>query len=111
MKAPNFTFKLSPELRINVGKELKLLVRVDYNFVDKTYNDIYNTESFARQPTGLINSRVTVSTKDEKFAISLWGKNLTNELYYQHGWSFIFGDLVSVNPPRMMGMELRMNFY
>lgn len=111
LKAPNFTFKFSPEFHANVGKELKLLVRGDYNFVGKTYNDIYNTESFARQPTGLINARVTVSTKDEKFAISLWGKNLTNETFYQHGWNFVFGDLVSVNPPRMLGMELRMNFY
>ena len=111
LKAPNLTFKFSPEFHANVGKELKLLVRADYNFIGKTYNDIYNTESLARQPTGMINARVTISTKDEKFAISLWGKNLTNELYYQHGWSFVFGDLVSVNPPRMVGMELRMNFY
>ncbi len=111
LKAPNFTFKFSPEFHANVGKELKLLVRGDYNFVGKTYNDIYNTESLARQPRGLVNARLTVSTKDEKFAISLWGKNLTNETFYQHGWSFIFGDLVSVNPPRMIGMELRMNFY
>lgn len=111
LKAPNFTFKFSPEFHANIGKELKLLIRGDYNFVGKTYNDIYNTESFARQPTGIINGRLTVSTKDEKFAISLWGKNLTDETFYQHGWSFIFGDLVSVNPPRMVGMELRMNFY
>ena len=111
LKSPNFTFKFAPEIHTNLGKELNLLLRADYNYVGKTYNDIFNTEHLARKGTAVLNARLTLSTKDEKFAISLWGKNLTNELYYQHGWSFVFGDLVSVNPPRMIGMELRVNIY
>ena len=110
-KAAPFTFKFSPEIHTKVGTELKMLIRADYNFIGKTYNDIFNTEGLARQATGTLNARLALSTKNERFGIALWAKNLTNETYIQHGWSFVFGDHVAINPPRMIGMELRINFY
>jgi iron complex outermembrane receptor protein len=110
-KAAPLTFKFAPEIHTPLGKKLKLLIRGDYNFVGKTYNDIFNTEGLARQATGQVNMRVGVSTKNERFSIALWGKNLTDETYIQHGWSYIFADQVAINPPRLIGMELRVNFY
>lgn len=110
-KAPNFTLKVAPELYASLGTELKVLLRMDFNFVGKTYNDIYNTESLARKATGMLNGRLMLSTKNERFSVGIWGRNLNNTTYIQHGWSFVFGDHVSVNPPRMIGVELRANFY
>lgn len=110
-KAAPFTFKFSPEIHTTVGKELKMLVRLDYNFVGKTYNDIFNTEGLAREATGTLNGRIALSTKNERFGIALWAKNITDATYAQHGWSFIFGDHIAINPPRTVGMELRINFY
>lgn len=110
-KAPDFTFKFAPELYRSLGTELKILLRFDYNFIGKTYNDIFNTEGLARKASGVLNGRLTISTKNERFSLGLWGRNLTNVTYIQHGWSFVFGDHVSINPPRMMGVELRANFY
>jgi iron complex outermembrane receptor protein len=110
-KAPNFTFKFSPEFHAPLGKELKVLLRADYDFVGKVYNDIFNTESIARAPAGFLNARLSFSTVNERFSISLWGKNLTNELVNQHGWRYTWGDAVSVNAPRMVGIELRTNFF
>ena len=110
-KAPDFTFKFAPEIYKSLGSELKVLLRFDYNFVGKTYNDIFNTEGLARKATGVINGRLMISTKNERFSLGLWGRNLANATYIQHGWSFVFGDHVSINPPRMMGVELRANFY
>lgn len=110
-KAPNFTFKFSPEYKTDLGTDLKLLFRLDYNFVGKTFNDIYNTEVLARQPAGLLNGRIAFSTQDEKYTLALWGKNLTEETYIQHAWAFVHGGHISVNPPRTLGVELRVNFY
>lgn len=110
-KAPDFTFKFAPELYKSLGTELKVLLRLDYNFTGKTFNDIYNTESLARKATGVLNARLMVSTKNERFSLGLWGRNLNNATYIQHGWSFIFGDQVAVNAPRTVGVELRANFY
>jgi iron complex outermembrane receptor protein len=111
LKAAPFTFKFSPELYTQISRELKVLVRLDYNFVGKTYNDIFNTEGLAREATGTLNGRIALSTKNERFGIALWAKNITDETYAQHGWSFVFGDHIAINPPRMVGMELRVNFY
>ncbi len=110
-KAPNFTFKFAPELFAPLGPELKVLLRIDYNFIGKTYNDIYNTNSLARKSSGVVNGRLMISTKNERFSLGIWSRNITNETYIQHGWSFVFGDHVSVNPPRMVGVELRANFF
>lgn len=110
-KAPNFTFKFAPELNFNLGTELKTKIRLDYNYVGKTYNDIYNTERIARQPSGILNGRLSIANRKNRYSISLWARNITNELYFQHAWSFFFGELVSVNPPRMLGVDLRVNLY
>lgn len=110
-KAPDFTLKFAPEFYKQLGPELKLLLRFDYNFVGRTYNDIYNTDSLARKATGILNARLNISTTNERFSMGLWGRNLTNVTYIQHGWTFVFGDHVSINAPRMVGVELRANFY
>ncbi len=111
LKAPSMTFNFSPEFHTKIGKEIKALFRTDFYFVGKTYNDIYNTESLARAPNWIINARLSFASKNDRFRISIWGKNLTDETYIQHAWSFIFGDLVTVNPPRMIGIELRTAFF
>lgn len=110
-KAPDVTFKFAPELHTKIGHELKLMLRADVNYVGKIYNDIFNTESLARQPSTILNARLQISTKHERFSLALWGKNLTEETYIQHAWTFVFGDHVAVNHPRMIGVELRANFY
>ena len=111
LKAPDFNFKFSPEFHTSMGKELKLLARLDYNFVGKSYNDIYNTESLARQPSHLLNARISIASRNERFGIAVWGKNLLNISYIQHGWTYIFGDQVALNPPRLVGVEFRANIY
>lgn len=111
LKAPGYTFKLAPEFHWPLNNSLKLLVRLDYDLVGKAYNDIFNTESLARQAVGMLSGRVSVSTIDERLSLSLWGKNLTDAVYFQHGWQYTWGEVVAVNPPRMFGLELRANFY
>ena len=111
LKAPNFNFKFSPEIHSSLGRELKFLLRFDFNYIGKAYNDIFNTESLARQGAATLNSRLSISSKNERFSIAIWAKNITNTDYVQHGWSFIFGDQISLNPPRMLGVEFRANIY
>lgn len=111
LKAPDYTFKFSPEIHTPIGRDLKFLLRVDCNVIGKAYNDIYNTESLARQASTLINARMSIASKNERFAIAVWGKNLTNASYIQHGWSYIFGDQIAINPPRFVGVEFRANIY
>lgn len=117
LKAPNYTFKVAPEFHTTMGRDLKVLLRFDYDVVGKVYNDIFNTESLARQPVdwkerfGLLGARLSFSTVNERFSVSIWGKNLFDDVYIQHGWKYTWGEVASVIPPRMVGIELRTNFY
>lgn len=111
VKSPDFTFKFSPEYKFDLGKDLEILLKADYNFTGKIYNDIFNTEVLAKQPAGLLNARIGFSTQDGKYSLAIWGKNLTDETVIVHAWQFVHGQHLSVNPPRLLGVELRVNFY
>lgn len=110
-KSPSFTFKFSPEYKFDLGKDLEILLKADYNFTGKIYNDIFNTEVLAKEPAGLLNGRIGFSTQEGKYSLAIWGKNLTNETFIVHAWEFVHGQHLSVNPPRTLGVELRVNFY
>ena len=56
-KSPNFTFRFTPQLTGDFGSTLKFLARVDYNYTSKSYNDVYNTESLARDPLHMVNCK------------------------------------------------------
>lgn len=110
-KSPNFTFKFTPQLKLNAGSRWDLLLRTDYNFTSKSYNDIYNTESLARNPAHVLNGRISFTKKDNKYGISIWGKNVLNETFFENVWTFTNWTRVALNPPRTFGIELRVNFY
>ena len=110
-KSPNFTFQFSPELAFPFAKSAKVKFRGDFNYVGKAYNDIYNTELIARKGTGVVNARLAFSFMNERYSLAIWGKNLTDALYFQHGWVTNIGSQVAVNPPRTLGVEMRINFY
>ncbi len=110
-KSPAFTFKFTPQYIVDVGSTLKMLLRADYNYTSKSYNDIYNTESLARKPLNMLNGRIAVSSKNEKYSIALWGRNLLNQTYIQHVWTLRFWSRVALNPPRTFGVEFRINIY
>lgn len=110
-KAPNFNFRFSPELHAPLGKELTMMLRVDYNYISSIYNDIFNTESLKRKGAGRVNLRLAIATKNQRFEVAIWGKNLTDVSFIEHGFGFNFSDIVIINPPRTLGVELRANFY
>ncbi len=108
-KSPGFTFKFTPELYLPLGRELKMLIRADYDFVGKVYNDIFNTEDLKREAAGRLNARIGFMTKNERYEIALWGRNLTDEVYFIHASRFNVGDIVTVNAPRLLGIDLKAN--
>lgn len=110
-KSPDVTFKIAPELNLPLAENLKMLIRADYNFVGKAYNDILNVDELSREPAGILNGRLQLSNRDEKYVFGLWAKNLLNESYLQHGFWAAYGNQGSLNAPRTVGMEFRVNFY
>ncbi len=110
-KSPNFTFRFTPQWKIDAGTRWDLLLRADYNYTSKSYNDVYNTETLARKPSSILNARVGFANKDNRYSISIWGKNLLDETFFENVWTFTNWTRVALNPPRTFGVEFRINFY
>jgi len=110
-KSPNFTYRFTPQWILDAGARWNLLLRADYNFTSKSYNDIYNTEILARKPSHILNGRIGFNTKDNKYGVSIWGKNLLDQAYFENIWTFTNWTRVALNPPRTFGVEFRVNFY
>lgn len=110
-KSPGFTFRVAPEYHTTLGSDVNLLIRADYNYTGKAYNDILNTEALARNAAGILNGRVEFTMTNNRYGLALWGKNLTDVQVVQHAWGGNFGHQAALNPPLTLGVELRVNFF
>jgi len=110
-KAPNYTFSVSPQYGTSFKNGSRLSMRLDFNHSGKSYNDIFNTETISRKSVTLFNARVGYSIKDGRYNFGLWGKNLSNQVYFGHGFQGLIGDFVSLNQARTIGLDFRANFF
>ena len=63
----------------------------------------------------LLNARLTLSSPDERWVLSLWGKNILDKTYKTQYFSFDGNPLLTpgalvLGEPRMYGAEVRINF-
>jgi len=75
--APDVTYNLGAQWRQPVGSNLFLALRADYQHIGRTYWEPYNTTS--RDPIDLVDLRLGL--EGEKWAVTAWSKNLTDEKY------------------------------
>lgn len=109
-KAPDWTAGLSLQYARLVLNKVRILARADWNYSGYSYNDIANNAQIARMPANMVGARIAFSDKEMRYTVAIWGKNLTNATYRIHGWDYGFEKIAAINPPRMIGVELRYNF-
>ena len=111
----------SPEFTANIGikysKELagwgSLVAQADYYYSDEQFfselNDVGRADSY-----GLLNLRASIESADNTWKVSLFGKNVTDELVRDFTFvsGFLFGEgyLVSYTSPRTYGVDLTYQF-
>jgi iron complex outermembrane receptor protein len=111
------TMQRTPKLKYNLGGTYSvdlgggdgnLQMRVNYTHQSKIY---WGPDNVSYEPSyGLLDASVRVQPPGQKWNLTLWGKNLTDELYSQLGLPFL-GDLVEVwGPPRTYGVDFTYPF-
>lgn len=110
-KAPDWTAGLSLQYSHLFLNKVRMLARADWNYSGYSFNDIANNASIARMPANMVGGRIAFSDKEMRYTFAIWGKNLTNATYRIHGWDYGFEKVAAINPPRMIGVELRYNFF
>jgi len=109
-KSPKSSFHIGAQYNNHISDNTKLLVRADLNNTGESFNDIFNTAEITRQSASLINLRAGV-TINNKYSLSLWAKNLTDKVYFAHGFATFFGDFAGLNEGRTIGVDLKVRFF
>jgi iron complex outermembrane receptor protein len=101
----------TPSTQVSAGVNYRLgMVTFDtrYSWQNKMY---WATDNVTKEPSyGLLDARVSIGPESKQWAVSLWGKNLTDELYRSNVIPF-FGDEISqFGPPQTFGIDLRLRY-
>ncbi len=98
-----YTANLGAQWKQPVGGNLNLAVRADYQRIGETWWEPYNVTS--RDPIDLVDLRIGL--EGEKWAVTAWSKNLTDEKYNAE---FSPGGFLWRAQPQRYGLEFSYNF-
>lgn len=109
--ASKLTAALSAQYETSLGNGWDWLLRGDLQYRSKSYQQPDNDEVYTQPGHSLINLSTGLRSEDGRYAILLWVKNLTDKTYRASTYAVDAFQTIyqSVNPPRMVGLELRVN--
>ena len=83
------------------------MLRFSFRLPLNTNNPLALTDDYTTY-----NARVSIAGEDDKWVLSLWGKNLSNEDYLEHVFIVDFFGITAdlYNTPRTWGGTLTYNF-
>ena len=107
IRTPKFTGNLSVIYTIDLGSgSLSFAPSMSHNS-----GFFYDSDNrLAQDGYTLLNAAVTWQTSDKALGISVWGRNLSNELYLAQGVPSAYGDLIVHAAPRTYGVTVRSKF-
>ena len=111
------TLQRTPENQYSVGLDYTANVGdwgnalnfyVNYAWQDKLFWQPQNANS--EESYGLIDGRITLSPEGAQWAVSVWGKNMTDELYRTNIIPFFGEEVSQFGAPRTFGVDFRYTF-
>ncbi len=129
-RAPDLTAALSAQYEQRLASGAFLVYGLNYSWKDDYYIIANTVQRPQALDSGLVESYglldASISYETEKWSLSLWGKNLTEEDYFMHvldvGTNYAAGPnnapipvaglwtFGTINPPRTYGLEFRFKF-
>lgn len=113
-RTPKWTGNLGLQYRFDVGQNGQAVaMRGDVSHQSKYFNSPNELASIAEDGYVTVNGRITYFGPDEKWQLSLYGKNLFNEAYIVGGTDGISGfgfALAAYNRPREYGLSMKFGF-
>ena len=108
-RTPENQFNVGAELVLDVGPYVDALsIRANYSHQGEMYWSPENVQY--EDAYGLLNGRIAFAPESANWSVSLWGRNITDEIYRTNIIAF-FGDEVSrLGAPRTYGVEFSMDF-
>lgn len=111
-RSPEWAASLGLQKSTVIGDDASLIARVDYTWSDDVYNDLANTPAILQEAYSLLSARITYGPFTDRWELSLWGTNLTDEEYIASGFiATAFGpSLYVAAPPAQYGASITLRF-
>lgn len=122
-RAPEWTSSLSLQYDWQLGPSWNARVRADYTYTGDQYLDALLDMRSYQEAYSLLDLRASLSTADEKWRVSVWGRNVLGEEYITQAlpnpagpFKLFFPDLSipsyvgAVGNPRTYGVEIVRRF-
>ena len=113
--APNYTADLNAEYRFPLQGLGTVSLFGEYQMRGRTYISNDADPDGVVHAYGLLNARLTLTSSDDRWRISLWGKNLGDEIYTQRlfdlsGQPLVGQKFIILGEPRTFGVELKLKY-
>jgi iron complex outermembrane recepter protein len=109
--APKWTGRVAALYQHQLTASWNGEISADYNYASKQETDTQNSSFAQRGATKLLNASLSVGRDDEHLKLTLWAKNLTDEVYVVSGQPGVpFFNIFSVNAPRTFGLTASTHF-
>ena len=109
-RTPKHAFGIAANLDQPISDGLHFLLGGDFQYTGANFFDNPNTPILKFASETLLNARVGLRDADDKWELTGWVKNLTNELNYTSKME-LFGTIYSTYiPPRTYGVTARFRF-
>ena len=94
------------------GKSLPVnaTIAADYRYESFIYDDNSNEPPEVRPATNFLDARIVLDNIADRFSISVWGKNLTDERTRVFQSVFLGANFGSYNPPRTYGVTVGVRY-
>ena len=109
-RSPGESWSLSPSWSVQMPNNGWLDFSVNLSYTDEYYIGIANEPRGLQDDVTLLDASVKYSPSDDQWDLTLWGKNLTDELYTEHSINGNLGGASEIYaPPRTFGLTF--NYY
>ncbi len=109
-RTPEHKVVVSPSYELLLPRGATLSFAADYSYESRIFDDNSNMGPEMREPTHFVDARVIYGSAGDKWAVSLWGKNLTDELTRSFQGTFLGANFGAYNPPRTYGATFYWNY-
>ena len=109
--APRITGSLSVQYDHRMSNEWSWFARADARYRDMSYQQADNDPEFTQPASTLVNLSAGLRDPSNRYSVIFWVKNASDVTYRvsTYAVSALQTNYQSVNPPRMIGLELRAN--
>lgn len=102
-RTPKHKITLTPSYEAVLSDGGSLLFAADYRYESMMFDDNANVGPERRPATHFVDGRIVFTDASGKWSVSLWGKNLTNEVTRTFQAVFLGANFGAYNPPRTVG--------